>query len=147
VKPTDTSTETDTTPTANRGQIAQIFVGQRQTFSTMGYLIGSVGGTDKAILVLYDNFGNPLGFSAKAGVTVGTANTYQELPLTTPVEILSPGNYFVGLAMNGTTARFRASTATGTLAGTQTSAVDFSANPVAVTVPTASAAAPIIYMF
>jgi hypothetical protein len=90
--PKDTSTGTDTTVTANRAYVGQINIPRRQTFTGAGFLIGGTGGTHKAIVALYDKDGNPLAYSAIAGVTVGTANTYQELPFVTPLEIVAPGN-------------------------------------------------------
>jgi hypothetical protein len=64
-------------------------------------------------------------------VTVGTANTYQELPFTAPLEILAPGKYFLGVMMNGTTARIRTALANGVISGTVNSATDFTAAPIA----------------
>jgi hypothetical protein len=130
-----TSTGTDTTPTANRVQLGQLTIGNRCVLTGVGYLIGSVGGTDKAIAALYDSTGKMLVSSAIAGVTVGTANTYQELPFTAPFEVVVPGKYFVGVMMNGTTARIRTALANGVISGTVNSATDFSAAPISVTAP------------
>ncbi len=92
------------------------------------YLIGSVGGTDKAIVALYNSSGVLLGNSALAGTTVGTAANVQPLDFVSPVAIPGAGRYFIAIQFNGTTAKFRTHTlptlkasaacATGSVAGT-----------------------------
>ena len=77
------------------------------TLTGLSYLIGSVGGTDKAIAMLFDSAGTLLANSATAGVTVGSAATMQRLPFTAPVAIEGPGRYFVGIQYNGNTAKIR----------------------------------------
>lgn len=70
-------------------------------------LIGATGGTDKFIYELHDNLGNLVATTALAGVTVGTAGTYQQIPFTAPIVI--PSNavspYFIVVQSNGTTAK------------------------------------------
>lgn len=89
----------------------------------LSYLIGSVGGTDKAIAELHNNAGALVATSALAGVTVGTAANLQSLPFTATYTA-QPGRYFAAMQFNGTTAKFRTYTIpgspfiTGTAAGT-----------------------------
>jgi hypothetical protein len=70
-------------------------------------LIGATGGTDKFIYELHDNLGNLVATTALAGVTVGTAGTYQQIPFTAPVTIAANATspYFIVVQSNGTTAR------------------------------------------
>jgi hypothetical protein len=68
-------------------------------------LIGATGGTDKFIFELHDSAGNLIATTATAGVTVGTAGTWQAIPFTAPVTV-NAGVYFIVVQLNGTTARF-----------------------------------------
>jgi hypothetical protein len=68
-------------------------------------LIGATGGTDKFIFELHDSAGNLVATTATAGVTVGTAGTWQAIPFTAPVTV-NAGVYFIVVQLNGTTARF-----------------------------------------
>lgn len=104
--PATTTTGTDTTGIAN-----QIWAGELRVFANtlitgISYLIGSVGGTDKAIAILFDASGNVLANSAVAGTTVGTTATMQRLALVTAFQA-PPGLYYVGIQTNGTTAKIR----------------------------------------
>lgn len=98
---------TDTTPVAGTVYVGELFVPANATLTGIGYLIGSVGGTDKAIAALYNSAGAVVANSALAGVTVGTTATYQELPFTAPYAAVGPGQYWVSISMDGTTARLR----------------------------------------
>jgi len=106
---------TNVTPVAGTRYTCTIFVPHSLIMTGIGYLIGTVGGTDKAIAELHDADGKLLANSDLAGVTVGTAATFQELPFTAPVEIAGPCWYHLSITMNGTTARLRTiATAIGT---------------------------------
>ena len=102
---------------------APIWVGSPGTITGVAFLIGSIGGTDKAIAALYNSTGVLQANSALAGTTVGTAANFQNLDFVTPY-VAAPGLYFVGMQFNGTTAHFRTHTApglkfvTGSVAGT-----------------------------
>ena len=65
-------------------------------------LIGSTGGTDKWIVELHDSNGVLLATSATAGVTTGTAGTWQQFPFTSTYQLV-PGTYFLVVQSNGTT--------------------------------------------
>lgn len=73
------------------------------TITGIQALIGTTGGTDKFIYELHDSAGVPVATTALAGVTVGTAGTWQQIPFTATVA-LSPGTYFIVVQSNGTTA-------------------------------------------
>lgn len=72
-------------------------------------LIGATGGTDKFIYELHDSTGALVATTALAGVTVGTAGTYQQIPFTAPITIPSSSavslTYFIVVQSNGTTAK------------------------------------------
>lgn len=98
---------TNTTPVAGTRYSCSVFIPHELTITGIGYLIGTVGGTDKAIVELHDADGKLLAYSALAGVTVGTLATFQEIPFTEPITVAGPGWYFLSVTMNGTTARLR----------------------------------------
>lgn len=145
---------TNTTVTANTAYLAAINIDQRCVLTGIGFLIGTTGGTHKALAVLYDSTGKALAWSAIAGVTVGTANTYQSLPFTAPYEILTTGRYFVGIAYSGTTPTLQVQDgsagtagATSVIGGSHASATDFVAVPTNVTAPTAVGAFPVAFTY
>jgi hypothetical protein len=82
--------------------LGQANITNRCIITGIRYGIGATGGTDKAVAAIYNNQGKVLGYSTLAGTTVGTGDTYQALPLVTPVEILAPGKYWLGWGTNGT---------------------------------------------
>lgn len=104
---TSATTGTDTACAANILFYAAIYVPGKTQITGINFLIGSVGGTDKAIGSIYDISGNLLANTAVAGVIVGTTATTQALPLTVPKLLDGPNFYLVGLTFNGTTAKFR----------------------------------------
>lgn len=73
------------------------------TLTGIEVLIGSTGGTDNWLVELHDSAGNLLATSNTSGVTAGTAGTWQQIPFTAPITI-APGQYFLALQSNGTTA-------------------------------------------
>jgi len=99
---------TNVTPVAGTRYTCSLYIPHSCLLTGIGYLIGTVGGTDKAIVELHDVDGTLLAKSAVAGVTVGTLATFQEIPFTEPLEVVGPGWYYVSVTMNGTTARLRA---------------------------------------
>lgn len=128
-----------------------IFIPHIITLTGIGYLIGSVGGTDKVVVELHDADGKLLANSDLAGVTVGTTATMQEIPFTAPVEVVGPGWYYLSLTFNGTTAKFRtlaASTAMASTAFTKAAALTFGTAG-DLTVPTTFTAdvGPIAYVY
>lgn len=141
---------TDTTPVAGTRYTCSIYIPHNLTMTGIGYLIGSVGGTDKAIAELHDADGTLLANSAVAGVTVGTLATFQELPFTAPVAIIQ-GWYYLSVTVNGTTCRLRT---IATALGISQTALSKSATGTfgtvgALTVPTTFTAdvAPIAYTY
>lgn len=80
---------TDTAGTANRLMVTKLFIPNKCTITGLGYLIGSVGGTDKAVVSIYNAAGILLANSTVAGggTTVGTAANYQALDFTSPLVV------------------------------------------------------------
>lgn len=102
---------TSLTPVSGTRYFASVVVGTQggnnTTFTGIAALIGAVGGTDKFIFELHDSTGALVATTALAGVTVGTAGSWQQIPFTAPVNV-APGTYFIVVQLNGTTARLAA---------------------------------------
>lgn len=100
-------------------------------------LLGSVGGTDKHIVALYDSGGNLLANSAVAGTTAGSASTYEQISFTAPYYAVAPAQYFGCTQSNGTTATMRMLvTSTQDQYLTKSIAGTFGTVPATITVPT-----------
>ena len=98
---------TDTAPVAGTRFTCSLLIPHNVTLTGIGYLLGTVGGTDLVILELHDADGTLIANSALAGTTAGTTATFQEISFTAPVEVVGPCWYFLSVTMNGTTARLR----------------------------------------
>jgi hypothetical protein len=99
------SNNLSTTPVAGTRYYVDTSIGTDGTVVTgIRALIGATGGTDKFIYELHDSAGNLVATTALAGVTVGTAGTWQAIPFTAPVTV-NAGTYFIVVQNNGTTAR------------------------------------------
>lgn len=130
VNPTATS-GTDVAATNGTIYYASLFLPGNVTINGVSFLIGSVGGTDKAIVSVHNLAGVLLANSAVAGTTVGTAANAQSIVLTTPYQFVGPGHVLLGLTFNGTTAKFRAMPAFcsgGAMAGSGTQTFGTPAN-------------------
>lgn len=138
------TTGTDSTPTAGTVYFGALYLPVNYTCTGIGYLIGSVGGTDSAIVALYDSTGAVVANSALAGTTVGTTATVQEIAFTATYAAKGPGLYYVSISTNGNTCRLRLSVASGVRGG---SAAGVFGTLDAITPPTANAAAPIAYVY
>ena len=68
--------------------------------------VGGTGGTDSWILELHGPTGLLLATTATAGTTAGTANTWQQIAFTATYTVTVPGQYWVAIQSNGTTAKF-----------------------------------------
>lgn len=108
VVPIATTTGTDTAGINGTLWISEIFIPANCTVTGISYLIGSVGGTDKVVVALFNSAGAIVANSVlDASVTVGTTATFQRVPFTAPVAVVGPGLYYVGVQTNGTTAKVR----------------------------------------
>lgn len=107
--PNTAESGTDATPAEKKLFVASLFLPVAKKIKGIGFLVGSVGGTNKAVAGLFDSAGKLLGHSSETteGTVVGTAKEIQELNLTAEYAAAGPGLYFVGITMNGNTARLR----------------------------------------
>ena len=108
-QPIAATSGTDTTPADGTQFLTSIYLPANCTLTGVKYLIGSVGGTDKAYAVLYSASGAVLANSSLTtdGTTVGTAATVQALAFTSTYAAVGPAMYYVGISIKGTTARLR----------------------------------------
>lgn len=97
---------TDTTPVNGTRFSASVYIPHNMIMTGIGYLIGTVGGTNNVIVELHDADGKLIANSAVAGTLCGTLATFQEIAFTAPVEVVQ-GWYFLSVTMNGNTARLR----------------------------------------
>lgn len=107
--PNTAESGTDATPAEKKLFVTSLFLPVNKKIKGIGYLVGSVGGTNKVVAGLFDSAGNLLAKSSETteGATVGTAKEIQELNLTSEYSAVGPAVYFVGITMNGNTARLR----------------------------------------
>jgi len=108
-QPIAATSGTDTTPADGTQFVTSIWIPCNMTITNINYLIGSVGGTNVVYGVLYDSTGAVLRNTAitSGGATVGTAANIQTLALTSTYAAKGPGRFFVGISINGNTARLR----------------------------------------
>lgn len=118
-----TAPGSDTACTNGTFYFASVWVPCRMKVTGLGYLVGSVGGTDKVIPYLWDAAGTLIIAGDLAGTTVAATTLIQSVAFTDIVHIEGPGTYIAGVIFNGTTAKFRAHTqahkfVSGSVAGT-----------------------------
>lgn len=101
---------TDQAPTDGPRQWVQIQVPYNVALTGIGYLVGSVGGTDSVVVELYNSAGTVVARSiaadASAAAIVGTAANFQNVPFSSTYSAVA-GRYYISVQMNGTTARIR----------------------------------------
>jgi len=89
--------------TAFNTYIAEIFVPYWATWTGAGYINGTGIGTDTGVVWLFNSNGMLIQNSAIAGTTnAAAASVWEDVAWTVPVT-LSPGRYFTGLSLSGTT--------------------------------------------
>lgn len=115
--------KSDITTVAGTRYYSSIVLGNPDQLTGIAVLVGGTGGTDKFIVELHDASGVMVATSALAGVTAGTAGTYQQIPFTAAYDAAA-GTYYLAVQSNGTTAKVSAYNAptmpitTGSAAGT-----------------------------
>lgn len=134
--PVAATSGTSTQGVANKQWISSLFIPANVTLTGLAFLIGTTGGTDKAIVSLYDNAGNLVANSttASGGTTVGTAANLQSLDFTSTYAAVGPAKYWASVQTNGTTAFVRTIPAHCSL-GPTTSQTNASAVPKATITP------------
>ena len=107
--PSAATSGTDTAFANGTQFVTSIFIPVNKTLTGVGYLVGSVGGTDKVYAVLYDSAGAVLANStlASSGTTAGTAAEIQTLAFTATYAAKGPGTFYIGISANGNTAKIR----------------------------------------
>ena len=131
--------------------LSSLYLPINKVATGIGFLLGSVGGTDKVIVGLWDGSGNPVANSTTAagGTTAGTAANTQEIPFVNPLSLVGPGVYFLGVAANGATAKLR-TVAAFTNAGSLAGSVSWTHGTIAAVVPPQTFTAdkaPIAYVY
>lgn len=108
-QPVAATSGTDTFGVNNTQYVTSLFVDVNKTVANISFLIGSVGGTDKVYAALYDATGALLANSSVSGggATVGTAANIQTLAMTTAYAFKGPALCYVGVSINGGTAKLR----------------------------------------
>ncbi len=101
---------TDQAPTSGPRQWVEIQIPYNVTLTGIGYLVGSVGGTDSVIVELYDSAGT-IAVRSVAGDNqladlVATTAEFQKVPFTATYAAVA-GTYYISVQFNGTTARLR----------------------------------------
>lgn len=107
--PNTAESGTDATPAEKKLFTASLFLPVNKKIKGIGFLVGSVGGTNKVVAGLFSAAGKLLAHSSETteGAVVGTAKEIQELNLTAEFDAVGPATYFIGITMNGNTARLR----------------------------------------
>ncbi len=100
---------TDTAFANGTSFVTSVFVPTNFTATSIGYLVGSVGGTTKIIARIYNSAGALVASSTttSSGTTAGTAAQLQEIALTATAALTGPRRYFIAISGNGTTAKLR----------------------------------------
>lgn len=121
--------------TAGTFNIAEIYIPHWNTWAGVGWLNGTIVGTNKIVGALYGTNGALLANTAVAGTTTAGASVMQNAAFVTPVT-LPPGRYFIGIQADGNTDTLRhilaangANVMTTSVAGT------FGTVPATITVP------------
>ncbi len=89
--------------------VASIWVPFTKVLTGIGFLLGSVGGSNAVIAILYNHNGQFRANTtvAASGTTAGTAANTQEIAFTATYVAKGPRLYYIGIAANGGTAKLR----------------------------------------
>lgn len=109
VAPTTTTTGTDTTPVVTETYFARVFIPINTQVTGISLLNGSAVAGNVTV-GLYAH--NPLtGLYSPVAQSASTAQSgtaaYQQVPFASAVTVQGPGQYFVGIQFDSTSARFR----------------------------------------
>lgn len=95
---------TNTADIAGQFWITEVFVPATKTVTKIGFLHGGTATTDNCLVALWNPNGTKLTTSALAGVTLSTANVFEEQALLASQTLPGPAVYYVGVQCNGTAA-------------------------------------------
>lgn len=118
---------TDETPIDGQRQWVQVNIPYNVTLTGIGYMVGTVGGSDSVVVELKDSAGATVARSIATNTEiadiVGATAVFNNLDFSSTYAAVA-GIYYIVVQMNGTTARFRtygvegSKFVTGTAAGT-----------------------------
>lgn len=98
---------TDTAFASGTLFVTSIFIPVNMTLTGIGFLMGSVGGTNRVVVQLNSAAGALLANStlASSGTVAGTAAQTQKIDFTATYAAKGPATYFIGVSANGNTAK------------------------------------------
>ena len=101
---------TDATPTNGPRMWVGVQIPYNVTLTGIGYLVGSVGGTDSVIVELYNSSGTIVARSVSGNNNlsdlVATTAQFQKVPFSSTAAVVA-GKYYISVQFNGNTARVR----------------------------------------
>jgi len=101
---------TDQAPTNGPRQWVQVNIPYNVTLTGIGYMVGSVGGTDSVVVELKNSAGATVARSIASDTEiadlVGTAANFQNVNFSSTFAAVA-GIYYIAVQMNGTTAKLR----------------------------------------
>ena len=101
---------TDQAPTSGPRQWVQINIPYNVTLTGIGYMVGSVGGTDRVVVELYNSAGTVVARSIATDTEiadiVGASANFNNIDFSSTYAAVA-GIYYISIQMNGTTARAR----------------------------------------
>jgi hypothetical protein len=118
-----TGVGTSTTPSATTVYLTSVYIDTNATLTGIAVNNAATCGTNSYIVALFNSAGTPLAHSLLTGTLCSGASAWQDIAFTATLPVVGPGQYFVGVFMNGTTDRFFTIPAAGEyvgLAGTNT---------------------------
>ncbi len=96
----------DKTMVAGSRYFTSVNIQVPQVFTGASVEVGTTGGTDLWNIELHSPTGVTLATTLLTGTTAGTANTWQQIAFASTYTLTVPGQYWLVLQSNGTTAKF-----------------------------------------
>lgn len=101
---------TDQAPTGGPRQWVEVQVPYNVTLTGIGYLVGSVGGTDSVVVELFNSAGTNVARSiatdTAVAALVATTAEFQQVAFSSTYAAVA-GTYYISVQFNGTTVRLR----------------------------------------
>ena len=101
---------TDQAPTSGPRQWVEVQVPYNVTLTGIGYLVGSVGGTDSVVVELFNSAGTVVARSIASDTEiadiVGATVEFDKIAFSSTYAAVA-GTYYISVQLNGTTARLR----------------------------------------
>jgi len=100
----------NSTPTGGPRMWVEIFIPRNVTLTGIGYLVGTVGGTDSVVVELFDSAGavvaRSIATDTEAADLVATTAEFQKVPFSSTFNAVV-GTHYISVQFNGGTARVR----------------------------------------